>query len=82
MPRQITVDGLFVDDSNHPQDYHGLYFFSDPDGGKDFPQAERPFPYQPCRTLRVRGLTTASGKTPRISPSARLEKSVVFIGEP
>lgn len=82
MPRQITIDGLFIDDSNHPEDYHGLYFFSDPDGGKDFKQAQRPFPYQPCRTLRVRGLTTASGKTPRISPNAHLEKSVVFIGEP
>ncbi len=81
MPRQITIDGLFVDDSKHPKDYRGLYFFSDPDGGKDFTQTKRPFPYQPCRTLRVRRLTTASGKTPRVSPSAHIEKSVVFIGE-
>ncbi|MBE0537235.1 MAG: hypothetical protein IH624_16350 [Phycisphaerae bacterium] len=79
MPRDITIDGLFVDDSNHPKDYQGLYFFSDPDGGKEIKQAERPFPYQPCRTLRVGRLTTASGKPPRISPSADIDKSVHFI---
>lgn len=79
MPREITIDGLFVDDSNHPKDYQGLYFFSDPDGGKDIKQAKRPFPYERCRTLRVRGLRTASGKTPRVSPSADIEKRVVFI---
>ncbi len=79
MPREITIDGLFVDDSNHPKDYQGLYFFSDPDGGKDIKQAKRPFPYKRCQTLRVQGLTTASGKRPRVSPSADIEKSVVFI---
>ena len=79
MPREITIDGLFVDDSNHPKDYQGIYFFSDPDGGKDIKQAKRPFPYERCRTLRVRGLRTASGKTPRVSPSADIEKRVVFI---
>ncbi len=81
MPREITIDGLFVDDSNHPEDYQGLYFLSDPDGGKDLKEAERPFPYQLCRTLRVRGLTTASGKKPRVSPSVHIERSVVFVGE-
>ena len=79
MPRRITIEGLFVDDSNHPEDYQGLYFFSDPDGGKDIKQAKRPFPYKRCQTLRVQGLTTASGKRPRVSPSADIEKNVIFI---
>ena len=79
MPRKITIEGLFVDDSNHPKDYQGLYFFSDPDGGKDMKQAKRPFPYERCQMLRVRGLRTASGKRPRVSPSVHIEKSVVFI---
>jgi len=77
MPREITIDGLFVDDSNHTKDYQGLYFFSDPDAGKDIKKAKRPFPYERCRTLRVRGIRTASGKRPRVSPSADIEKSVV-----
>jgi hypothetical protein len=81
MPREITIDGLFVDDANHPQNYQGMYFFSDPFGGKDQPPAQRPFPYAPCQKLRVRGLTTASGKKPRVSPNAQIEKSVVLIEE-
>ena len=78
MPREITIDGLFVDDSNHPKGYQGMYFFSDPDGGKHIKQ-DRPFPYTLCQKLRVRGLTTASGKKPRISPNAQIEKSTVLI---
>jgi len=79
MPREISIDGLFVDDSNHPQDYQGMYFLSDPDGGKDIKQADRPFPYEQCQKLRVRRLTTASGKKPRISPNAQIKKSIVFV---
>ncbi len=82
MPREITIDGLYVDDSNHPEDYQGMYFFSDPDGsydrGRDIQPADRPYPYALSQKLTVRGLTTASGLKPRISPSAEVEKSVVL----
>jgi len=83
MPREITIDGLFVDDVNHPEDYQGPYLFSDPDdvrfAGPDLPlTAERPFPYARCQTVRVRGLSTASGKPPRTSPNAELAASVVI----
>jgi hypothetical protein len=85
MPREITIDGLFVDDSNHPKNYEGMYFFTDPDGihgrGEGLEPADRPFPYALCRKLTVRGLTTASGKKPRVSPSARVEKSTAVIEE-
>ncbi len=82
MPREITIDGLFVDDSNHPENYQGMYFFSDPDAGYDrggdVKPADRPFPYAPCRKVRVRGLTTASGKKPRVSANSQIEKSIVI----
>ncbi|MCF7855537.1 MAG: hypothetical protein K9N51_12115 [Candidatus Pacebacteria bacterium] len=83
MPREIIVDGLFVDDGNHPADYRGMYFFTDPDGGGEdtTPAVERPFPYVPCQKLRVRGLITASGKKPRVSPNDELGKSIVMIEE-
>ena len=85
MPREITIDGLYVDDSNHPEDYQGMYFFSDPDGnndrGDDIEPADRPFPYVRCQKVRVRGLTTASGKKPRVSPNAQIEKSIILIEE-
>lgn len=83
MPREITIDGLFVDDSNHPADYQGLYFFSDPDGARDRGEEgappDRPFPYARCQKISVRGLTTAGGKKPRISSNAELVSSVVLI---
>jgi hypothetical protein len=85
MPREITIDGLFVDDSNHPEDYQGMYFFSDPDSGydrgKDSKPADRPFPYAMCRKVKVRRLTTASGMKPRISANADLAKNVVLVEE-
>ncbi|MBX2999858.1 MAG: hypothetical protein KF893_15160 [Caldilineaceae bacterium] len=85
MPRAITIDGLSVDDSNHPDDYTGLYLFTDPDvmnPGDPLVAltAERPFPYQRSQTVTIRGLSTASGKAPQVSPNAALhhEMSIVF----
>ncbi len=83
MPREITIDGLFVDDSNHPEDYEGLYFFPDPnriEGGENGtpPAMERPFPFTPCRRISVRGLTTASGRKPRVSPNDELAQGIVI----
>jgi hypothetical protein len=52
------------------------------DRGQDAkPAADRPFPYARCQKVRVRGLTTASGKKPRVSPNAQIEKSTVLIEE-
>ncbi|MGM0489983.1 MAG: hypothetical protein ACQESR_24905 [Planctomycetota bacterium] len=76
MPGEVTIDELFVDDSNHPENYQGMYFFNDPDGNQDMDRAERPFPYTWSQKVTVQGLTTASGKKPRISPDAQLEDSV------
>ncbi len=76
MPREITIDGLHVDDSNHPEDYRGMYLFSNP-GGRQSP--DDPFPYTLSKTVKIRGLTTASGKKPRVSPNAQLEQSVVLV---
>jgi len=76
MPKEVTIDGLFVDDSNHPKNYQGMFLFSDP-GGKQ--GAEGPFPYKLCQRVKIRGLTTASGKKPRVSPNVRLAESVVVV---
>ena len=78
MPREITIDGLHVDDSNHPENYQGMYLLGDP-GGSD--PADSPFPYARCEKVTIRGLTTASGMAPRISPNAQLAQDVVFVEE-
>lgn len=84
MPREITIDGLSVDDRNHPDGYQGLYYFQDPDVVHDgvddaVPTASPPFPYRRCKRLSVRGLTTASGKRPRLSPNAAMAESTILI---
>lgn len=81
MPQEITIDGLFVDDSNHPEDYEGLYLFTDPDAwhGEDEDRelpAERPYPYEISERVTIRGLTTATGKRPQISPNAELAEAL------
>lgn len=81
MPREITIDGLFVDDTNHPEAYQGLYLFTDPDGEGQALVAERPFPYKPCERVRIRGLSIASGLAPRVSPNAELEQSMIVVIE-
>jgi len=86
MPREVTIDGLFVDDSNHPEGYQGMYLFTDPDDMYDgvqeiTPAAERPFPYELCKTVRIRGLETASGLKPQLSPSEAIRAQTVLIKE-
>ena len=61
-----------------------MYLFTDPDarhrGVEDVaPMAKRPFPYEPCRKVTLRGLTAASGKKPRLSPNAEMTGSTVVI---
>ncbi len=86
MPRTVTVDGLLVDDGNHPDGYNGMFLLTDPDAGcppaeAATPMAERPFPYAPCQAVSIRGLTAISGKRPLISPNEEIVKSVTMIEE-
>lgn len=81
MPREISIDGLFVDDSNHPDDYQGFYFFNHPQPSRQGLPEVRPFPYQPVRKITVRNLRTASGKPPRL-PDGYTGTEVEFQPEP
>lgn len=86
MPEQITIDGLVVEDTNTPDDYDGMYLFTDPDAGQDTegelpPRPERPFPYASCRHVKIRGLTTASGHRPRLSPNIEANAQTVIVEE-
>lgn len=74
MPEEVSIEGLFVDDSNTPEDYQGMYFFTDPESvnvgtEEEAPTPERPFPYAPCKKVIIKDLKTASGKKPRVSPN-------------
>jgi hypothetical protein len=86
MPSEVTIDGLEVDDSNHPEGYEGMFYFADPEGIKDgvndFELTDvRPFPYTPCEKMTIRGLKTASGKKPRVSPNEEIGARTVVVEE-
>jgi len=78
-PREITLDGVFVDDSAHPEDYAGMYLFSDPDCGVEDLPADRPFPYQLCEEIVIRDLQTATGKPPTLCPNPAVAESTTVI---
>jgi hypothetical protein len=77
MPREVTIDGLVIDDRNHPRDYQGPFLFSDPDGAK---AAKRPFSYRLTERVAIRNLTTTSGRKFRISPDAEFARRVQVVG--
>jgi hypothetical protein len=86
MPQTIIIDGLIVEDSNTPADYDGLTLFTDPDAIYDgsepiAPATERPFPYEQSQQVRIRGLTTTSGKKLRVSSNVELAQNIVIIEE-
>src|SRR4051812_14905873 len=76
MPKEITIDGLFIDDSHPPENYQGPYLFSDPDGK---PTATRPFPYHPTEQVTILALPTASHFKPSISPDTAFAAQVKII---
>ena len=67
MPEKITIEGLRIDDSSHPENYDGPAIFANfnPEM-KDESYIEK-FPYVKTREVVLRKVTTASGKTLRIS---------------
>lgn len=75
MPREITIDGLAIEDRNPPKDYQGPFLFSDADGPK--PATEpRAFPYRLTERVTLRNVTTASGKKLRVSPDREFGQRV------
>ncbi len=77
MPREVIIDGLFIDDSRQPKGYQGPYLFTDPDGAT---AAARPHPYQWTERVTIRGLTTASAQPLRISPDPAFNERVQVTG--
>ena len=67
--RKVTIDGLFVDDANHPEKYAGPTIFGafNPQM-KDETYVEK-FPYVPTEEVVLSNVRTASGKPLGVSPN-------------
>jgi len=68
MPHTVTVDGLIIDDSK-AEEGGGICFFGNPNPDRTDEAAERamPYPYAVTENLRVRNLTTVSGREVALS---------------
>ncbi len=81
MPREITIDGLVIEDRKVPAGYKGPFLFTDPDG-KKADVKDRPFPYRQTERVTIRNLSTSSGLNFRISLNSEFNARVRVIGEP
>ncbi len=78
MPREITIDGLVIDDRQHPKEYKGPFLFTDPDAGSKT-QAARAFPYHTTEQITLRRVSFLSGQKPQTSPNAAFNARVRVI---
>lgn len=67
LPEKILIKNLFIDDSNHPDPYHGPAIFSDFTPDMTDESFQEAYPYVRPRKVLLRNVTTASGKSLRIS---------------
>ena len=62
MPKRILVDGLRIDDSNHPDKYQGPTIFAVFNKANTSPAYVEQFPYQITQEVVLKNVTTASGR--------------------
>ena len=81
MPERITIDTLYIDDSNHPENYQGPAIFANfnPELTDDSYQEE--FPYIRTQKVILSNVTTASGKELRLSDNPFMFKDVEIVTE-
>lgn len=76
MPEWIIIDSLFIDDSNHPENYQGPAIFANfnPEMTDDSYKEEHP--YVLTREVILRNVTTASGMPLRVSNNPFMFRNV------
>lgn len=81
MPERITIDGLRIDDSNHPADYDGPAIFANFNPRMKDDSYAQDFPYVITKEVILRNVTTASGKPLRVSDNTYMFKDVKISGD-
>lgn len=81
MPERITIENLRIDDSNHPQDYQGSAIFGNFNPKMTDHSYVEQFPYVITRKVILRNVTTASGKSLRLSDNPFMFRDVKVITE-
>jgi len=81
MPERITIENLRIDDSNHPENYQGPAIFANFNSKMTDESYVEKFPYVKTREVILKNVTTASGKTLRLSDNPFMFKDVKIITE-
>src|SRR5690606_14801813 len=76
MPERITIEGLTIDDSHHPDDYDGPAIFANFNRKMTDDSYVQKFPYVITKEVVLRNVTTASRKPLRVSDNAFMFKDV------
>ena len=76
MPRRIVVDGLRIEDANHPADYDGPFIFGEFNRKNTSADYVEKFPYHLTEEVVLKNVSTASGKELRTSPNAWMFRDV------
>jgi len=76
MPERITIENLRIDDSGHPDNYHGPAIFANFNPEMTDNTYQEKFPYVKTREVMLRNVTTASNKALRISDNQVMFKDV------
>ena len=79
MPERIDIDTLYIDDSNHGKNYQGPAIFSNFNPKFKDDSYEEKYPYVKTREVVLKNVTTASGKSLRVSDNTFLFKDVKVI---
>ena len=81
MPRRILVDGLKIDDSNHPDKYDGPFVFGMFNSKNTSADYVEMFPYHVTEEVVLKNVKTASGKELVLSPNKHMFRNVKVVRE-
>lgn len=76
MPERITIENLRIDDSGNPSDYRGPAIFSDFNPKMTDDSYIEKYPYVVTREVILRNVTTATGKSIRLSDNTFMFRDV------
>ena len=77
MPKKITIDGLVIDDSNHPENYAGPKIFANFNSEYTNADFEQKYPYIITEEIIVKNTTINSDKSLIISNNSFMFSNVV-----
>lgn len=76
MPERIIIENLHIEDSNHPEDYQGPAIFTNFNSKMIDDSYEEQFPYVKTKKVILKNVTTASGKSLRVSDNPFMFREV------